>query len=117
MSEKLSPLNDVYSVIFSSSGLGLNKDNAYCFKTNSANPISLSVPVCQNISCSLDACDVTYHDALARYCLYLRLTLYVSTVFFYHVGTFVQRRSCRSLFSANKHFGLRLEKVVRPAGK
>ena len=30
MSEKLSPLNDVSSVIFSSSGLGLNKDNAHC---------------------------------------------------------------------------------------
>ena len=43
MSEKLSPLNDVSSEIFSSSGLGLNKDNAHCFKTNSANPISLSV--------------------------------------------------------------------------
>ena len=62
MSEILSLLNDVSSVIFSSSGLGLNNNNAHCFKTNSANPGSVSLSAHQNISCSLDACD--YHDAL-----------------------------------------------------
>ena len=111
MSEKLSPLNDVCSVIFSSSGLSLNKDNAHCFKTNSANPITLSV--CQIISCSLDACDLPW---CTRYCPYLRLMLYVSTVFFAHVGTLVQRRSCL-LLSAKQTFWIKARKSCPSGGQ
>ena len=112
MSEKLSRLNDVSSVIFHSSGLSLNKDHAHCFKTNLANPISLSV--CQNISSSLDACDVPW---CTRYCPYFRLTLYVSTVFFAHVGTFVQRRSCRFLLSAMQTFWIKALKSCPSGGQ